>query len=153
MNEREERISNKFCVPSLVFFESNCSKMLIKNYFLVAGLLLFQCRNLFKIYFPYFFGCVGSQLQHMGSQLWHVGSLLRHAGFSLVAACGFSLSSCGTWARARGLCSCGTQAQLPRSMWDLSSPTRDRIRVPCIGRQILYHWTTWEVPLVVLKNA
>ena len=30
-------------------------------------------------------------------------------------------------------------------MWDLSSPTRDRTRVPCIGRRILYHWTTREV--------
>ena len=31
-------------------------------------------------------------------------------------------------------------------MWDLSSPTRDRICVPFIGRQILNHWTTREVP-------
>ena len=31
-------------------------------------------------------------------------------------------------------------------MWDLSSPTRDRTHVPCIGRRILYHWTTREVP-------
>ena len=30
-------------------------------------------------------------------------------------------------------------------MWDLSSLTRDRTRVPCIGRQILNHWTTREV--------
>ena len=27
-------------------------------------------------------------------------------------------------------------------MWDLSSPTRKGIRVPCIGRQILNHGTT-----------
>ena len=32
-------------------------------------------------------------------------------------------------------------------MWDLSSPTRDQTCVPCIGRQILYHWTTREVPI------
>ena len=39
MKEKEKRISNKFfCIFSLVFFERNCSKMLIKNYFLVAGL-------------------------------------------------------------------------------------------------------------------
>ena len=31
-------------------------------------------------------------------------------------------------------------------MWDLSSPTRDWTRIPCIGRRILYHWTTREVP-------
>ena len=30
-------------------------------------------------------------------------------------------------------------------MWDLSSPTKDRTRVACIGRQILNHWITREV--------
>ena len=42
---------------------------------------------------------------------------LRHAGFSLVVACGFSLSSCGAWApahvgslvEARELSSCGVR--------------------------------------------
>ena len=33
-------------------------------------------------------------------------------------------------------------------MWDLSSPTRDRTCVPCIGRRILYYWTTREVPSI-----
>ena len=33
-------------------------------------------------------------------------------------------------------------------MWDLSSLTGDRTCVPCIGRQILSHWTTREVPLL-----
>ena len=28
-----------------------------------------------------------------------------------------------------------------------SSQTRDQTRVPCLGRQILNHWTTREVPL------
>ena len=31
-------------------------------------------------------------------------------------------------------------------MWDLSALTRDRTRVSCIGRRILNHWTTREVP-------
>ena len=31
-------------------------------------------------------------------------------------------------------------------IWDLSSPTRDQTCIPCIGRQILNHWTTREVP-------
>ena len=31
-------------------------------------------------------------------------------------------------------------------MWDLSSLTRDRTHIPCIVRQILYHWTIREVP-------
>ena len=32
-------------------------------------------------------------------------------------------------------------------MWDISSPTRDRSHVPCIGRWIPNHWATMEVPL------
>ena len=35
---------------------------------------------------------------------------------------------------------------LPLSMWNLSSQTRDQTSVPCIGRQILNHWTTRGVP-------
>ena len=32
--------------------------------------------------------------------------------------------------------------------WQVESPqTRDQTRVPCIGRQILNHWATREVPL------
>ena len=34
----------------------------------------------------------------------------------------------------------------PRGMWDLSSPTGDHTRTPCIGRQSLHHWTAKEVP-------
>ena len=30
-------------------------------------------------------------------------------------------------------------------MWDLSSPTRDQSRIPCIRRWIQNHWTTREV--------
>ena len=53
----------------------------------------------------------------------------------------------GLFVMVRGLLStCGTQAQLPCSMWDLSSLTRDWTRVPCIGRWIFSHWTTREVP-------
>ena len=32
------------------------------------------------------------------------------------------------------------------SVWDFNSPTRDQMRVPCIARWILNHWTTREVP-------
>ena len=75
-----------------------------------------------------------------------------------------SLSSCGMQAPGHGLCSlrhtgslvevrelssCGARAQLPRSTWDLSSLTRDRTRLPCILRWILYHWTTREVPVAL----
>ena len=34
---------------------------------------------------------------------------------------------------------------LPWGMWNLSSWTRNRTRVSCIGSQILNHWTTREV--------
>ena len=81
-----------------------------------------------KYLFIYLSGCVGSQLRH-------AGSLLRYAAFFIVV---------------RGLLSsCGTRAQLPHSMWNLSSPTRDQTRVPCIVRWILNHWTTREVPQTV----
>ena len=85
-------------------------------------------------------------------------------GFLLVVVCGFFLSSCGAQApghvgsvvcsmqalaEACKLSSCGVQDLLPRGMWDLSSPTRDRTCVPCVGRWILYHWTSREVPGIV----
>ena len=62
---------------------------------------------------------------HRLCSLWHMGSLVE-------------LSSCGVW------------ALLPRGMWDLSSLTRDQTHVPWTGRQIFYHWTTREVPLIVI---
>ena len=34
-------------------------------------------------------------------------------------------------------------------MWDLSSPTRDQTCISCIARQILNHWTTREVPILL----
>ena len=33
----------------------------------------------------------------------------------------------------------------PCGMWDLSSPTRDRSRTPCIEKRSLNHWTSREV--------
>ena len=39
----------------------------------------------------------------------------------------------------------------PRSIWDLSSPTRDPY-TPCIGRQSLNYWTTREVHELKLLN-
>ena len=39
-------------------------------------------------------------------------------------------------------------------MWDLSSPTRDQTHIPCIGGQIINHWTTREAPASLsLMNA
>ena len=40
---------------------------------------------------------------------------------------------------------CGAQPLLPCDVWELSSLTRDRTRIPCPGRQILNQWTTGQV--------
>ena len=68
-------------------------------------------------------------------------SLLQSAGFSL--RCLLWLWSTGS--RCTGFSSCGAWAQ---ELWcmGLSSWTRDRTRVPCIGRRILNHSATREVP-------
>ena len=113
---------------------------------------------LFYFFNIYLFGCIRSQLRHAGSSLWHTGSFV--VACRLFVATRGLLSSCGVWAslqlwragsRACGLSSCGAWSQLPRGMWDLSSPTRDRTHVPCIGRWILNHWTTREVPIFIFK--
>ena len=49
-------------------------------------------------------------------------------------------------AACRNMHVCDSLAQLPLSMWDLSSLTRDRTLLPCIGRWILNLWNTREVP-------
>ena len=77
-----------------------------------------------------------------------------------------ALSSCGTQvSHCGGLFRCGTQAlELgfsssvpgPAALWHVeSSQTRYQTHVPCIGRQILNHWTTREVQgnLVVRKKS
>ena len=54
---------------------------------------------------------------------------------------------CRVLVAACGIFRCGARAQLPRGMWDLPTLCRDQTRVPCIGRRILNHWTTREIPL------
>ena len=56
------------------------------------------------------------------------------------ALCCSAQASLQLWcvgSRVHGLCSCLTWAQLPHSMWDPSSPNRDRTCVPYIRRQFL----------------
>ena len=103
------------------------------------------------IYFLYFFGCVGSQLHHVGSSVAVVArGLLSSCGAQAPEHSGLcSLWHVGSLVEARKLSSCGARASLPRGLWDLSSPTRDRTRVPCIGRRILYHCTAREVPVEI----
>ena len=88
--------------------------------------------------------CVGFSLQWL-LLLQSMGS--RHTGFS----------SCGT--RAQQLWLAGSRAQA-QQLWHIglvapwhvgSSWTRDRTCVSCIGRRILNHCTTMEVPLCLFK--
>ena len=64
-------------------------------------------------------------------------------------------SSCGTWASVvvgHRLSSCGAHPFLLRGTWDVSSPTRDQIRVPGTAKRILNHWITSEVPQLLSIN-
>ena len=70
------------------------------------------------------------------SYLLHTRSSLQQAQ-SFIAGWGFS--SCSMWAQLLG-------------MWNLTSLTRDQTQVTCIGRQILNHWTTREVPPLLFSS-
>ena len=76
--------------------------------------------------------CVGFSLRWL-LLLWSMG--FRCVGFS----------SCGSRVPEVRLSSCVSGLVAPRHVG--SSRTRARTRVPCIGRQILNHWTTREVPV------
>ena len=74
--------------------------------------------------------------------------------FSLMGfSCSLRALCCGVWAlwvessasRAGLISYCMGLAGY--SMQNLNSPTRDQTCVPCIGKQILNHWTTGEVPM------
>ena len=59
------------------------------------------------------------------------------------------LQSTGSRAQDQSLWHTGSIA--PRHV--RSSQTRGRTRVPCIGRRILNHWTTREVPIIFLNQC
>ena len=98
-------------------------------------------RNVF-ILFILIFGCIGSSLLHVDFlQLWRAGATLR---CSARASHCIGFSCCGAqavdvWASvvvARGLSSCGTQAQLLRGMWDLPGPGLEPVS-PALARGFL----------------
>ena len=73
--------------------------------------------------------------------------ILHHGLF--FAAC--RPSSCGLWAPD----SVGSAAAAPRlscNMQDPSSRTSSWTCVPCIGRQVLSHWTAKEVPIYLFNK-
>ena len=127
-----------------------------------TGLFIYLFNNSF-ILFLFIFGCIGSLLLRTGFlQLRRAGATLR-CGAQASHWGGFSCY--GAWAsivvarRLQQLWLMGsrTQAQqlwcmglvAPRHMG--SSWTRDRTRVPCIGRQILNHCATRKVLQDFLK--
>ena len=82
-------------------------------------------------------------LQSTGSRRMGFSSCSTWA--SVVAV--HELSSCGLRALERRLSSCGACTGLVAPQHVGSSCTRARARVPCIGRQILNHCVTREVPI------
>ena len=97
--------------------------------------------------------CCGAQALCFGAwaslQLWRAGFLSSSCG----AQAPGHMGSVVLWHAVEGseLRICGSLAQLPCGMCDLSSLTRDRTCVPCIVRWILYHWTTRAVPSFIFK--
>ena len=67
----------------------------------------------------------------------------RRVDFSSCTTPGQELLHAGS--RMHGLSSCGGMGLVAPQHVE-SSQTRDQTHVPCIGRQILYHWTTREFP-------
>ena len=68
----------------------------------------------FLFYFFIYLAASGLSCGTQDLSLQCTGSLLEREGFSLVVACGFSLSSCGTW--RTGSRACGL-----RSLWHAGS--------------------------------
>ena len=112
-----------------------------------------------------FFGCVGSLLLPTGFlQLRRAGSTLCCS--ARASHCG-GFSYCRAWAPGVGFSSCGMQAQQlwlagsraqSQQLWCMglvaprhvgSSWTRARTCAPCIGRWILNHCATSEVPEMI----
>ena len=56
-------------------------------------------------------------------------------------------SCCRAWAVECGLSMCGPRAEVLHVACGISW-TRNQTHVPCIGRQILQHWTSRKVPLI-----
>ena len=108
-----------------------------------------------KICFFFIFGCTGSPCRvkpfsrcgelgapaHCSEQSSHCGGF-SHCGAPALLRSRFS--SCSFQAPERVLGSCGTWVVGPRHVG--SSHTRDRTSVPSIGRQLLIHCATREVP-------
>ena len=103
-------------------------------------------------FLPHFFKI---QFLHL---VFHLFLALCCCTWGLFSSCGVQASCCGgfyccrVWAVGwRGFSSCGTWAEFP--MYVESSWTRDQTHVPCIGRQILNHWTTRKVTTFLIISS
>ena len=81
-------------------------------------------------------------LLHCRRVLYH----LSHQGSPFSIMEGLFLATLGLFWIEQAFSSFGPPMYLPRGMWDLSTPSRERAHVACIGRGILHLWTTREVP-------
>ena len=159
--EQPWELSSIYCSFFLSFLTE---VQLIYNVVLVSGVQQSDSVIHTYVYFLiniylFIFGCVVSSLLHTGS------AQLRRAGATL--RCGTRASHCGGFScrgsralgmRAQQLWLMGSRAQA-QQLWhtDLvapwhvgSSQTRDRTWVPCIGRRILNHCATGEVPYIYI---
>ena len=131
----------------------------ILNFVFIIILLLFQKSfSLFYVFLtkmlPFFLAALG-----LRCCVWAFPSCVER-GLLFVVVCGL-LIAVASLVVEHGLQACelqqlwleGSRAQAQQwymglvALWHVgSSRTRDRTHVPCIGRWILNHWTTREVP-------
>ena len=124
---------------------------------------VFNFLNFFFLMYLFIFGCVGSSLLRRGFlQLWRAGATLRRGArashFSGFSCCGAqALGTRASVVVVRGLQWLWLEGFRAQAQWLWrtglvalrhvgSSWTRDQTHVPCIGRQILNHCPTREVP-------
>ena len=94
-------------------------------------------------FFFFSFGCTGSLLCRCA--LCSCTERWATLGCGVGASHRSGFSGCSTWAREHRLTSCGAWLSCSPQHRG-SSQIRDQTCVPCIGRQILNHWTTRKVP-------
>ena len=118
-------------------------------FILLYSILFYSVLFIFWLHWV-FVACVGFlQLQRAGATLCCGAQASHCGGFSCCGAQALGVRA--SVVAARRLSSCGTRAQLPHRHVG-SSRTRDQTHVPCIGRQILNHCATREVPTITSEQ-
>ena len=95
-------------------------------YFFIFLIMIFKNKFIYLLLRCVFIAARGLSLVAASggySSLWCAGFSLRWLlSFRSTGSRRVGFSSCGSWALERRLSSCGAQAQLLRSMWDLRGP-------------------------------